>query len=244
MFSAMAAAALVEKKKALEKNKEEPIFECPICDGQFNRKYNRDRHMELIHKKPRPNLPPLFPELVNKDSTQKSEETRKPEESKKSEEMKQTMKTEEKSEEKKKPKVPKKPEAKSEETMEADKENIPPTIQEEKFCSKPTKICPESCHPIKKAKIVKEDSMDTNPPPNQSNPQVAKLPIQDVFIGRNAIPSLSVHFCGTCSYPNKHRYILLSNGGALVIIPVCEKCNDFNMRLSKTVHEFKKTLKD
>ncbi|MCP4347242.1 MAG: hypothetical protein GY795_17155, partial [Desulfobacterales bacterium] len=63
--------------KVDEKKKEEPVFECPICDGQFNRKYNRDRHMELIHKMPRPDLPPLFPDVVKKHP----EESQKPKES-------------------------------------------------------------------------------------------------------------------------------------------------------------------
>jgi len=36
-------------------------FKCEICPALFNRRYNRDRHMELIHKVPRPGRrPPLF----------------------------------------------------------------------------------------------------------------------------------------------------------------------------------------
>ncbi|MCP4365511.1 MAG: hypothetical protein GY800_09475, partial [Planctomycetes bacterium] len=88
--------------------KEEPIFECPMCDHQFNCKYNRDRHMELIHKMPRPDLPPLFPNLVKKsketqtleemkkeslkaEENPKSEESMESEENQKSEEFKKIV---------------------------------------------------------------------------------------------------------------------------------------------------------
>ncbi len=36
-------------------------YVCDICKARFNRRYNRDRHVELTHKVPRPGKPPLYP---------------------------------------------------------------------------------------------------------------------------------------------------------------------------------------
>ncbi len=41
-------------------DKESTYYVCKVCPTTFNRRYNRDRHMELVHKVPRPVLPPLF----------------------------------------------------------------------------------------------------------------------------------------------------------------------------------------
>ena len=82
MFSPVAVAAIVSqkeeegedvdeketiKKKFPEKYPEkvpEKVYPCPECGFEFSRKFNRDKHMELIHKMPRPDLPPLYPEKV------------------------------------------------------------------------------------------------------------------------------------------------------------------------------------
>ncbi len=56
-------------------DKESTYYVCEVCPATFNRKYNRDRHMEHIHKVPRPVLPPLFPEKsVPKNPTKNPED--------------------------------------------------------------------------------------------------------------------------------------------------------------------------
>ena len=87
MFSGLAVAAMVEMEKKrmeneveevvsaveteeviepIEKSPNDEVYECQVCLAQFNRRYNRDRHVELIHGVPRPGgRPPLFPNKVN-----------------------------------------------------------------------------------------------------------------------------------------------------------------------------------
>ena len=49
--------------KPITKKNGMPIFECKVCSAEFNKRFNRDRHMTLIHKaKPplyRKRLPPV-----------------------------------------------------------------------------------------------------------------------------------------------------------------------------------------
>ncbi len=243
MFSGIATAALVKKMKVTETKKGELIFECPMCDHQFNRKYNRDRHMELIHKLPRPDLPHLFPNLVKKSKeTQTSEEMKnellKAEENLKSEESMESEENQKSEEFKKFEETKKYEEIFEAAAMDTDKEGISPDEEHSRL----TKICPKSGRVVKKARMNKESKK--KPLPTPKGAEIVKLPIQNVLIRRNAVPCMSVHFCGTCPYFNKHRYIMLSNESALVLVPVCEKCSKLNMSLSKTVQEFKKTLKD
>ncbi len=256
MFTGIATAAMLAKKK------EEPVFECPVCYGHFNRKFNRDRHMELMHKMPRPDLPPLYPNILKKPvqkpeesgKVKKSEEVKSPTDVKKPEEVK-TPTDVKKPEEVKKPAMMKKSEKvqKADETMETNMENIPPVLRkaipEKKIQSRPTKRCPQPACPAKKVKFMKpepknneDDSMETQPEP-EPEPQVTHLPIQNLLTGRTNTQGLTVHFCGSCDYANKHRYIILSNGHALVMVPVCEKCNELNMTMAKTIQDFKKNMK-
>ena len=55
------------------------IFDCPVCTATFNRRFNRDRHVELIHKQPRPDLPPLYPDKLNQVTTADESSTGEPE---------------------------------------------------------------------------------------------------------------------------------------------------------------------
>ncbi|MCP4345923.1 MAG: hypothetical protein GY795_10415, partial [Desulfobacterales bacterium] len=157
--------------KVDEMKKEEPVFECPICDGQFNRKYNRDRHMELIHKMPRPDLPPLFPDVVKKHP----EESQKLKESQKSKESHQV----------------------SESIMETGISPVPANVIEEE--SRSTKVCPQSGRTIKKVKMGPEPkknedvAMETGTS-SQTEPQVMQLPIQNILTGRTMTSGLTVHF--------------------------------------------------
>ncbi len=57
-----AAEAFATKHNKPANEKEISYHVCKVCPTTFNRRYNRDRHMELVHKVPRPILPPLFPE--------------------------------------------------------------------------------------------------------------------------------------------------------------------------------------
>ena len=60
----------VDEKEIIKKNNPELFpqqtkeFPCHICHLVFNRKFNRDKHIELIHRIPRPERPPLYPKLV------------------------------------------------------------------------------------------------------------------------------------------------------------------------------------
>ena len=54
-----------EPKKTVQPSEKE--FECDVCGHVFNRKFNRDRHVELIHKVPRPEKPSLYLKEESKD---------------------------------------------------------------------------------------------------------------------------------------------------------------------------------
>ena len=61
----------VDEKETIKKShpelfppQETKEFPCHICHLVFNRKFNRDKHIELIHRIPRPERPPLYPTLV------------------------------------------------------------------------------------------------------------------------------------------------------------------------------------
>ncbi|MCP3668103.1 MAG: hypothetical protein GY696_37370 [Gammaproteobacteria bacterium] len=58
-IGAVAEAFAARHNKPVNK-KETSFYVCEICPATFNRRYNRDRHMEHVHKVPRPNLPPLY----------------------------------------------------------------------------------------------------------------------------------------------------------------------------------------
>ncbi len=127
MFTGIATAAMLAKKK------EEPVFECPVCYGRFNRKFNRDRHMELMHKMPRPDLPPLYPNILKKP-VQKPEEPGKevetPMDAMEPEEVKTPTDVKKPEEVKKPAKVKKSEEVqKADETMETNMGNIPPVLR-------------------------------------------------------------------------------------------------------------------
>ncbi len=75
MIGGMAAAAMTsiaakKKNKTSKENgdqkPEAPTsnYVCEHCLAMFNRRYNRDRHVELVHKVPRPGKPPLFPKII------------------------------------------------------------------------------------------------------------------------------------------------------------------------------------
>ncbi len=62
MFSGIGAVAeaFAARHSKPVNDKETSFYICEVCPATFNRRYNRDRHMEHVHKVPRPNLPPLF----------------------------------------------------------------------------------------------------------------------------------------------------------------------------------------
>ncbi|MCP3668185.1 MAG: hypothetical protein GY696_37810, partial [Gammaproteobacteria bacterium] len=75
MISGMAAAAMAsiaakkKNKPSKENGDQKPeaptsYYVCEHCPAMFNRRYNRDRHVELVHKMPRPGKPPLFPKTI------------------------------------------------------------------------------------------------------------------------------------------------------------------------------------
>ncbi len=73
MFTGIGGVAEGFATKQSKEMKDKTYF-CEVCPATFNRKYNRDRHMELIHKVPRPVLPPLFPEKSVPKNTAKNPE--------------------------------------------------------------------------------------------------------------------------------------------------------------------------
>jgi len=74
--------------------------------------------------------------------------------------------------------------------------------------------------------------------------EVIQLPITTAAIGQILTPVMTVYYCGTCAYPEKHRYILLENGTALLSTPVCKECNNLNLAVVKTIEEMKKQTAD
>jgi len=253
MFSGpIAAAAYAEMKKSADKKKatmkkeedttkkEEPVFQCTVCSALFNRKFNRDRHMELIHKIQRPDGPPLYPNVIKKVEEPQPIETENSADDQ-SEDSNQNQ---------------------SEDSMQMNIETEPvkdfekPSVEAkkpEKEYSHPTRISPSSGRIVKKAKRVipvdaaakkqEEDAkmeMCADDSIPSTDPKVIQLPLQAAARGNTLTPTMTVHFCGSCNYANKHRYIMLANGHALVMVPICERCNELNLTLSKTVQEFQK----
>jgi len=81
----------VEAKKPLEAKKPvgdtDIIYKCKVCPAKFTRRFNRDRHMELVHKVARPEKPPLYPDhlaaAAQPKDIQKAVETQQPMETEK-----------------------------------------------------------------------------------------------------------------------------------------------------------------
>ncbi len=205
------ASSAVEQKSTQLKKKEEPVktqlpkepvtpivmnpekpadptFDCKICAAEFTRRFNRDRHMELIHKIPRPDLPPLYPEVL-KNATPVLEP----------------------------------PKAESLIPI-----GSPPMKPSEFSASQPAMKKP-------KTEEVKEEPRKNYPP--EANLAVTNLPINHEVTPRRLMPTMTIHFCGLCDYPNRHRYIMMNNGHAVVMVPVCQTCNKLNIALSKTLRQ-------
>ncbi len=89
MIGGMAAAAMasIASKKMDKPSKEdvetsvpkdvdyklnEPTnnYVCERCPAKFSRRYNRDRHVELVHKIPRPGKSALFPKIINDETVE------------------------------------------------------------------------------------------------------------------------------------------------------------------------------
>ncbi len=87
MIGGMAAMASIAAKKVDKPSKEdvetsvpkevdckpnEPTYNyvCERCPAKFNRRYNRDRHVELVHKIPRPGKSALFPKIINDETVE------------------------------------------------------------------------------------------------------------------------------------------------------------------------------
>ncbi len=68
--AAMASTASKKKNKPSKENGDQKpeaptsYYVCEHCPAKFNRRYNRDRHVELVHKIPRLGKPPLFPKII------------------------------------------------------------------------------------------------------------------------------------------------------------------------------------
>ncbi|MCP4346438.1 MAG: hypothetical protein GY795_13030 [Desulfobacterales bacterium] len=54
--------------------KKEELFKCTVCNAEFSRRFNRDKHVETVHKIPRPDKPPLYPEMLSKNPQNANEE--------------------------------------------------------------------------------------------------------------------------------------------------------------------------
>jgi hypothetical protein len=231
MFAAVADAAfLVETQKAKKEEEVEPIFNCPICVAKFGRRFNRDRHVELIHKIPRPDLPPLYPEKLNlKEHTVDVPKT--PEDNVSPILPKPTKKIF-KIQSEVTPVLPKK------------------KLTEGKRSFSHTKKSSEAAPVLPKKKLAEgkrpssdDDDYDELPAKKVHCPQdlpVTQVPIQhEIPLSRTMMPMISLHYCGTCDYPKKHRFVQLSNGHAVVIVPLCEECKELNLAITTVVKDVK-----
>ena len=146
MFSGIAVAGMQKPKP----------YGCTVCEVHFNKRFNRDRHMEVIHKVPRPAGPPLYPEML--------------------------------------------------------KNIVPVQLIPAK---KPKKVAePEELGPAKKPRKVEE------------------------------FPMITLHYCGDCAYPGKHRYFRMGDGNAMAMVPMCGSCNDLNLQMAETYGGSWKKSKD
>ncbi len=66
MFTGPIVADVMKKK--------EELFKCTVCNAEFSRRFNRDKHVETIHKIPRPDKPSLYPEILSKNPLNTNEE--------------------------------------------------------------------------------------------------------------------------------------------------------------------------
>ena len=219
--------------------------------------------MEVVHKVPRPDRPPLYPDMLENatpilkppraeslipfpdEAPKKSVEKPQEPPAKKSMVEKSDGKVSPSATKKTKPMVDK-PDVPPSKKPKVDKpDDAVPTAKKSKFEKPDVPLEP----PPKKSKVEKPD--DAVPPtkketecPEDGDLQVVQLPIQTEITGRSMANTLAIYFCGTCAYPNKHRYILLSNGEAIVMVPICQKCNKLNMTLSTTIRKFDKCGKE
>lgn len=246
MFGGIALAAAKKRKLEMEKvvkhsepderkipkeSDPEPDFPCLVCPSHFNRKFNRDRHMEVMHKVPRQMLrvrkTPKPAVAMPEDNTQKEVQT---------DETRMEVPTiddtpplmiveEDTNEEPWIGKQPSEPHTSPVETEVTPKTVRKPTLEIQTI--KTTKF-----------KETSTDKASTNIC-STSQAKLVKIPIDNGMYGPNMTPSLTIHFCGKCDYPTKHKYCILSNGHAVLMVPTCDKCKELNLLISKTVQKFR-----
>lgn len=218
MFAPVAAAAILNMAKNNEEMGEDvdeketikqvdKFYHCPECGYKSNRRFNRDKHMELIHKVPRLDKPPLYPDKVNYVIPEKKEAEVQtelpPAKLPKQDQIQSNPHQEFELSEKKKneSEVP-------EMVRESVKRKRPDTLNLEKK---------EEVKPEKKATW-------------------GRKMLQSALVGKKSqLPVLTVYYCGQCMSPNHHRYVQLSEGDAVLLIPICKHCNQLNLSFEKSV---------
>lgn len=206
----------VDEKETIKKlqKPENKHFLCPVCGNEFNRKFNRDKHMELIHKIPRPDAPPLYPGKVEyivpvEVKSPKKEEKAKPEKKDVEEKVK--------------------PEKEAEvEVMDT----LPASAPEEKAPQIKRKR-PDTLG-LKPQK--KPESSSLKKPVVEAKPW-SKKELQAVIYNEKLLPVLTIYYCGQCLSPKNHKYIELPDKDAVVIVPICKMCNNLNACIGQAVKD-------
>jgi hypothetical protein len=300
MFTGIAVAEMMNKNKdprytaddeesSEEEMEVKKLFKCTICHARFTRRFNRDRHMELLHKVPRPDRPPLYPDVVTNaepvlepppaieawpigapepvidvfdqfsGKKRKNKVIAEPEKTTKpvpnaSEESSSSKKGETSASVAQPPSTTKKQKSTSvaetstlEESLSSKKQKSKPvvetTVLEESPSSKKSKQTStlEESPSSKKQKTKVEEPVYPEAPCDDLG--VIRLPQETEHRGTSSTPLLAVRFCGSCNYFNRHRYILLNNGHAVVTVPMCERCNKLNRRIARVIDGFQKQMK-
>ena len=234
MFTIPAVAAAVEQQKKIIKSTDDeavvkPMFSCPVCDITFNRRFNRDRHVEGVHKLPKPAHVPI--KVGRKPGVKKL--GKKPEEQVPKEEVE-------------------KPSVTQPEKIPGDQSDKPPILPEKTLEMEitveeevPKKEPIEKDHDEKKVAMKRPaDPLPATPAKKPTQPEdlpVTKLPIQHIInFGKSMMPAVTIQYCGMCEYPKKHKVIHLSTGHAMVVIPLCKNCKELNLAVTDVVKHAKK----
>ena len=258
MFTAVASAAMLKNLKEKELEGEDvdeketikrgpKLYPCPQCGYKFNRRFNRDKHVELIHKIPRPERPPLYPQKV-KYISEKPEEKKKNQPAEPKPKEKMSAKPVE-SEEKKKSVEPKEktPELSKSPTLILPPEKKKSPIKEEmpaKLEKQVRIFDPESMPQAKRQKgdieIKKEPPaalpvLKPKPSDSEKKSPWGRKTFQKAIVVQTQLPVLTVYYCGQCLSPRHHRYVQLPEKDAVLLVPICKKCNELNLSLEKSI---------
>ena len=214
---------------------EERTFPCNICDKIFSRKYNRDKHMELVHKVPRPDHPPLFPEILKKateekktDSQKKPVEKNDPEN--KSEPAKKSLE--------KNTDLQKKP---TEKKLGPENKPEPAKNTAEKNPQKKLKKIVSEKKPVKTVSLKRPTNESPDSPAKKVKLAYQNGDVKEILLDNETKSRpICMQYCGNCGDVNKHKYVIAIVNDNLTLAPICVKCNELNITFYKPLLAFQK----